>query len=395
MAVKSAGILAVSLYALSLAGIAVLNGCNCSHSGRTAANGAARSPIFAFDRKPDAGGIYPAPLSPPNAPSRLEATPISNTQINLAWQANSNNETGFILERGTAGGPMQTIAKLGVNIKSYSDIGISIDTNYIYRVKAFNRAGDSSYSQTVSAHACFVPNAPNSLNAVPSDMGIVLKWLDNSVDEAGFKVDRSLDGITYTTIATLSPNTTSFIDRALNSSHNMPYWYSVYAFNPCGDSSAGKTSASSACPEAPQPCAVWNKIYSNGYGRNAVSDGSGNIYMADSSYDGTSTGAAAFKIIKYDMNGNELWNKVLDGSGEDWGYDITVDGLGNVYLIGVSYAAVSGAANFKTIKYDADGNELWSTTYDNQSGDPSYGIAVDGSGNVFVTGNFGTIEYKQ
>jgi hypothetical protein len=117
-------------------------------------------------------------------------------------------------------------------------------------------------------------------------------------------------------------------------------------------------------------------------------DGSGNVYVTGRS-EGTSYDYAT---IKYDSAGNELWEKRYNGPGNgiDWAFAIAVDGSGNVYVTGGSGG--SGTSDdYATIKYDPDGNELWVTRYNSPAnfGDYARAIAVDGSENVYVTGGSG------
>ncbi len=88
---------------------------------------------------------------PPNAPSNLVATPISSSQINLTWQDNSSDETGFKIERKTGSGSYSQIATVGANVASYSNTYLSAGTTYYYRVRAYNAAGNSDYSNEASA----------------------------------------------------------------------------------------------------------------------------------------------------------------------------------------------------------------------------------------------------
>jgi hypothetical protein len=89
--------------------------------------------------------------NPPSAPSNLSATPISSTQINLSWRDNANNETGFKIERRIGGGSYSQIATLGANVTSYQDTGLTPNTTYYYRIRAYNSYGDSAYSNEASA----------------------------------------------------------------------------------------------------------------------------------------------------------------------------------------------------------------------------------------------------
>ncbi len=91
------------------------------------------------------------PPQPPTAPSALTATAISSSQIDLTWSDNSNNESGFSIERKTgAGGNYAEVTTVGAGVESYQDTGLAASTTYYYRVLAYNTGGDSAYSNEAS-----------------------------------------------------------------------------------------------------------------------------------------------------------------------------------------------------------------------------------------------------
>ncbi|MDQ3665648.1 MAG: fibronectin type III domain-containing protein, partial [Acidobacteriota bacterium] len=89
---------------------------------------------------------------PPVAPSNLTATVASTSQIDLSWTDNSNDETGFRIERCQDVGctNFTEIATVGPNLVSYSNTGLTAATTYQYRVRAYNSGGNSAYSNTAS-----------------------------------------------------------------------------------------------------------------------------------------------------------------------------------------------------------------------------------------------------
>ncbi|MCG8351424.1 MAG: S8 family serine peptidase [Chloroflexales bacterium] len=95
----------------------------------------------------------PPPDTPPAAPSDLNASTVSGSQINLAWTDNATNEEGFRIERCTGFGcsNFSEVASVGANATSYSDTGLSSRTIYSYRVRAYNASGNSDYSNTALA----------------------------------------------------------------------------------------------------------------------------------------------------------------------------------------------------------------------------------------------------
>jgi len=96
------------------------------------------------------GSTPPPPAEPPAAPSALSAT-AGKRKITLSWSDNSNNESGFKIERSTDGVNFSQIATTGANTTSYTNSSLTTGTTYHYRVRAYNDAGDSAYSNTATA----------------------------------------------------------------------------------------------------------------------------------------------------------------------------------------------------------------------------------------------------
>lgn len=93
----------------------------------------------------------PVLLARPNAPTGLTATPVSTTQINLAWADASNNETYFRLYRRRLDPPgvwsaWTEAARPTTNAVSYSDTGLTPNTWYQYQIQACNTAGCSAWN---------------------------------------------------------------------------------------------------------------------------------------------------------------------------------------------------------------------------------------------------------
>jgi len=169
----------------------------------------------------------------PASPSALEAGAASANAITVSWSDNSADESGFKLERSSNGVDFSEIASLGANAASFADTGLPPKTSYWYRVRAFNGAGLSAYSNTASAATPDVaPVAPASVSAADNgDGSAAVNWVDASSNETGFEVRRETWDSRRsvwkgaTTVGTVPAGVTSLVDMAGNGT----YRYSVRA----------------------------------------------------------------------------------------------------------------------------------------------------------------------
>jgi len=170
-------------------------------------------------------------------------------------------------------------------------------------------------------------------------------------------------------------------------------WGNVYVTGRCTDSEGDDDYATVKYDSAGNE--LWVRKY-NGLGNgddNAVAiglDSAGNVYVTGVSNGGSPT-SDDICTIKYDNSGNELWIQRYDGLEHGWdaAYAIAVDSSGNVYVTGGSYGGTQTQTDFVTVAYDTNGNFQWDATYDGTGhyADVAHAIAIDSSGNVYVTGN--------
>ena len=147
-----------------------------------------------------------------------------------------------------------------------------------------------------------------------------------------------------------------------------------------------------------------------------VVDGSGNVYVAGGSQFTSLTTHYDYATVKYSNGGTEQWVARYNGPGNnhDRATALALDAAGNPYVTGYSPStsnlASDAGRDYATIAYNSAGAEQWVARYDGPGGrlDEAASIAVDGSGNVFVTGtssmadsnsiavrDYATIKYSQ
>ena len=89
-------------------------------------------------------------ISLPIEPTNLAGNSVSSTQINLYWADNSTNENGFKIERRIESGTYAVIGNVNADISSFSDVGLTANMTYTYRVYSYNAAGNSlTYSNEI------------------------------------------------------------------------------------------------------------------------------------------------------------------------------------------------------------------------------------------------------
>ena len=136
------------------------------------------------------GPVIPPTTTVPSAPSGLVATPVSSTQINLAWSASATAGVTYTVFNGS------TPIASGLASTSYAVSGLTASTSYTFTVAAVNSAGTAASSPvTASTTAAPAPSAPSGLAATAtSSSQINLSWTASSTS-----------GVTYTLLSGLTP----------------------------------------------------------------------------------------------------------------------------------------------------------------------------------------------
>src|SRR5258705_5410490 len=144
-----------------------------------------------------------------NPPSNTNAVTVSERRIDVSWQDNSSNETGFEVGRAQGGpsGPFTQLVAAGADTAAHHDAGLDASTQYCYQVRTFRAYdGKTSYS-AFSATACATtPAAPPPPPAPPVSLSagnliqyglsnILLEWRAGAGNHDGFKGERCGGGL--------------------------------------------------------------------------------------------------------------------------------------------------------------------------------------------------------
>lgn len=186
-------------------------------------------------------------------PGELVLEKNGSKSISLSWTDNSDNESGFIIERSVTDSlSYARIDSVGPNMITYTDTTISESMKYFYRVIAYNVAVQSEYSNELEVVSLL--NEPSNLTAQAQVFGeIILRWDENSEVEDGIVIERGEgDPLTFTSIDTVESNVNSYFDQTVGDKVN--YSYRLYAFNSSSNSEYSNTvNITSLFAEIPSP----------------------------------------------------------------------------------------------------------------------------------------------
>ncbi|MDP8238374.1 MAG: fibronectin type III domain-containing protein [Candidatus Hatepunaea meridiana] len=178
------------------------------------------------------------PDTPPASPSNLIARNVLETDIVLAWQDRSHNETEFQIFESISD-TMDFVKIITVN---QDDTTAAITdrqplTTYYYRIRAVNNSGESDFTAIAWATPAALPPTPptNLVADAISETEISLSWQDNSMTESGFEIYESVEDVQdFHLVKTVSLNTVK--DTLTERQVNTTYFYRIRAINQYGQS---------------------------------------------------------------------------------------------------------------------------------------------------------------
>jgi len=303
---------------------------------------------------------------------------------------------------------------------------LSVSGSYLWSSYLGGSAGDAGYAIAVdSARNVFVTGATSS-------SGWVSGGYDTTFNGGGYDAFvAKIQDLTGSLRVTINPpgsvaagakwrrvGTTSWLDSGYTESGLSTGKYTVEFKDITGwikpgdvevTISADQTTNAGGLYQEPRCTLAWSSYLGGsgddrGYG--IAVDGAGNVFVTgrtassgwvsggfDTAFNG---GDGDAFVAKLSGSGAHLWSSYLGGSGDDWGWGVAVDGAGNVLVTGQTMSSGWVSGGFDTthngyydvfvVKLSGSGSHLWSTYMGGSDNDGGYSIAVDTLGNVLVTG---------
>jgi regulation of enolase protein 1 (concanavalin A-like superfamily) len=191
----------------------------------------ANSRYFYRVRANDATGtsapsVVKSGLTRPGVVTELAITAWTDTQLIVNWR-DTSGETGYRIERSSDGLSFSPIATVGVNVPSFTDTGLTPATQYYYRVVTLDALGDAAISASVNGTSRVSAVSNFAFGAVTSSQ-VNLQWSDVAA-ESGYRIERSTDNETFSTIGNIASNAVAFTDNSVEPLHE--YYYRVTPMN--------------------------------------------------------------------------------------------------------------------------------------------------------------------
>jgi len=138
---------------------------------------------------------------------------------------------------------------------------------------------------------------------------------------------------------------------------------------------------------------LWEKEFdnSNSQANSLIIDNSENIYVTGSIQDTNNTTIVNIFLTKFNSEGEILWSEQWGSNQNDYGTALAIDSNNDVYLTGytegeLSEATNAGGRDIFLIKFNSNGNKLWTKQFGFLNDDLSNSMAIDSNDNIYISG---------
>ena len=203
-----------------------------------------------------AGRNFAASVASPTAtPTNVAVSYRAATSIHVTWTNNAAGNTGIKVERGTAAaGPFGVVATTPGAADHYDDDGLTLSTQYYYRLTAVAGAAAGTPSSVATTAPPPVPTAPVAPTGVTisgvTDVSAQVYWTHDGTHVKGFRVETMMNftGYSFQLAAELPASARTF--SALCLRPGTPYLFRVTSYNEAGSNSATSAVTNTLSPTA-------------------------------------------------------------------------------------------------------------------------------------------------
>ena len=308
------------------------------------------------------------------------------------------------------------IYTLGINFSTAASGGETLTVNpassAIFDASG-NAATTTQSNNTIKLNDATTTAVPTGLTATAGNGQVSLAWTANSEsDLASYKLYGDTLASPTTLVATITKGIVTFVHT--NLINGKTYYYRISSVDSSANESA-KSSDVSATPVDNTAPSTWISGLggsSRDEGGSIAIDNKGNIFLAGyfgstADFDPSSgttnlTAAGSYDIFlsKYNTLGGIIWAKRMGGIYADQAKSITIDGSANIYITGfisgdadfngdgTTDISTQGSSDIFLAKFDSSGTLSWAKAIGGSGSDYGQDIAVDGNGNIYITGYF-------
>lgn len=315
---------------------------------------------------------------------------ISFDTITLATTADNGNSNNLFIVKYDVNRKAVWAKSIGCMSSAESANGIAVDANgNSYITGSFNCPTINFGSFTLT-HS---PGASDNMFVVKYDTNGNALWAksaggtstNGSMLAVGNDISIDANGNTYVTGSFATPDIVFGNDTLINAGFGSDF---IVKYDINGNVLWAKYAGNSAYDPN-------NSIATDANG-NSYLTGSFSTTMTLGGITLTSAGGSDLFVAKYNTNGNVLWAKSLGNGNDESTGDIAIDANGNSYItgnfsgsitnVGSTILTSAGAQDLLIVKYDTNGNVVWTSSAGGDRTEAALGIAVDSNGNSYITG---------
>ena len=155
-------------------------------------------------------------------------------KVLVSWAFTGTNPPNFRVYRDSVlTGSFPQIAQIAGSARTYLDAPPSREKTYYYKIGTVGTCGANITPGNFDGYAPDIPSKPTNVSATINTVNATatVTWTDNSNNETGFIVERTIQGASGSTIFNVDPNITSYVDNSITTCFN--YIYSVKSVNNC------------------------------------------------------------------------------------------------------------------------------------------------------------------